>query len=158
MLVRKVWLLLGSLALITLIFILDQYTKQWAVLTLTGQPITVCAWLNLHLAYNQGTAFSLLAQASELQRYGLLGLTAVVVGVLCVWLYRVPAQQWRMHLALSLVVGGALGNLYDRVLQHHVIDFIDAHLGVWHWPTFNLADSAICIGVALLAYQLWREQ
>jgi signal peptidase II len=129
----------------------DLVTKQWAseVLTLY-RPHELNSWLNMTLAHNYGAAFSFLSNAGGWQRWLFTALSATVSVVLIVWVLRLPRRQWRAGLALALVIGGALGNLADRVQLGYVIDFIDVHYYNWHWPAFNLADSAITCGVALL--------
>jgi signal peptidase II len=102
------------------------------------------------LAHNYGAAFSFLSNAGGWQRWLFTALSATVSVVLIVWVLRLPRRQWRTGLALALVIGGALGNLADRVQLGYVIDFIDVHYLDWHFPAFNLADSAITCGVALL--------
>ena len=114
------------------------------------EPIELVPSLALTKAYNTGAAFSFLGDASGWQRWFFSGLAVVVCGVLLVWLRRLHADEWRTALALTLILGGAIGNLVDRVLYGHVIDFIDVYYKTWHWPTFNVADSAISIGAALL--------
>jgi len=129
----------------------DLVTKQWAseVLTLY-RPYELNSWLSMTLAHNYGAAFSFLSNAGGWQRWLFTALSATVSVVLIVWVLRLPRRQWRMGLALALVIGGALGNLADRVQLGYVIDFIDVHYLDWHFPAFNLADSAITCGVALL--------
>jgi len=139
------WLLLAAL-----VIVLDQYSK-WLVLQHFElyQTLRLTAWFNLTLAYNTGAAFSFLNDAGGWQRWLFVVLAVVISGVLLVWLRR--AQQLRQQaLALALVIGGAIGNVIDRVRLGYVIDFIDWHYRDWHWPVFNLADSAISVGVVLL--------
>jgi len=139
------WLLLTIL-----VIVLDQYSK-WLVLQHFElyQTLRLTAWFNLTLAYNTGAAFSFLNDAGGWQRWLFVVLAVVISGVLLVWLRR--AQQLRQQaLALALVIGGAIGNVIDRVRLGYVIDFIDWHYRDWHWPVFNIADSAISVGVVLL--------
>ena len=139
------WLLLA-----VLVILLDQYSK-WLVLQHFElyQSLRLSAWFNLTLAYNTGAAFSFLNDAGGWQRWLFVLLAVVISGVLLVWLWR--AQQLRLQaLALALVIGGAIGNVIDRVRLGYVIDFIDWHYRDWHWPVFNIADSAISVGVVLL--------
>ena len=133
------------------VLILDQCSK-WIADSLLGphDAIPLLPFLALRKAYNQGAAFSFLSNASGWQRWFFVGLALLVIGVLVAWLRRLPKVQWRMALALALILGGAAGNLVDRLLYGYVIDFIDLYYGVWHWPTFNIADSAITFGAALL--------
>ncbi len=139
------WLLLAIL-----VIVLDQYSK-WLVLQHFElyQTLRLTSWFNLTLAYNTGAAFSFLNDAGGWQRWLFVVLAVVISGVLLVWLRR--AQQLRLQaLALALVIGGAIGNVIDRVRLGYVIDFIDWHYQDWHWPVFNIADSAISVGVVLL--------
>lgn len=131
----------------------DMVTKEWAseVLTLY-RPREVWSWLNLTLAHNYGAAFSFLSDAGGWQRWFLTIVAAVISLGLIVWVLRLPRREWRTGLALALVIGGAIGNLVDRIQYGYVIDFIDVHYAGWHWPAFNVADSAITVGVALLLY------
>jgi signal peptidase II len=129
----------------------DAYTKQWAVDSLElYRPEVVTAWLNWTLAHNYGAAFSMLNDAGGWQRWFLSGLAVVVTLFLVVWLFRLRRGEWRTGLALALVIGGAVGNLIDRISLGYVVDFIDVHYRGWHWPAFNLADSAISCGIVLL--------
>ncbi|MGB5472783.1 MAG: signal peptidase II [Gammaproteobacteria bacterium] len=133
------------------VLLLDQGTKLLADSSMAlYDPIELLPSLALTKAYNTGAAFSFLGDASGWQRWFFSGLAVVVCGVLLVWLRRLHAREWRTALALTLILGGAIGNLIDRLLYGHVIDFIDVYYKTWHWPTFNIADSAISIGAALL--------
>lgn len=136
----------------------DMVTKQWAseVLTLY-RPHELNSWLNMTLAHNYGAAFSFLSDAGGWQRWLFTALSATVSVVLIIWVLRLPRREWCVGLALGLVIGGALGNLADRVQLGYVIDFIDVHYRNWHWPAFNVADSAITCGVALLLLDAVRQ-
>jgi len=130
---------------------LDLFTKQLAMQHLElYRPRELFSWLNLTLAHNTGAAFSFLAGGSGWQRWFLSGVAVVIVVVLLAWLWRLPHRARLLPSALSLVIGGAVGNLVDRIRFGYVIDFIDVHYADWHWPAFNLADSAIVVGVILL--------
>jgi len=133
------------------VVLLDQATKVAAETWLTSfQPVPVLPSLNLTLVYNTGAAFSFLAGAGGWQRWFFVGI-ALVVGVgIVVWLGRLKPGERVVAAGLSLVLGGAVGNVIDRIAYGHVIDFIDAYYGSWHWPAFNAADSAISVGAALL--------
>jgi signal peptidase II len=140
------WLLFS-----TVIIVLDLWTKQIATESLTlYRPIEVTSWLNMTLAHNYGAAFSFLSDAGGWQRWLFTGLASVVTVVLVVWLLRLPANEKLTAAALSLVIGGAVGNLIDRIMNGYVVDFIDVFYQGHHWPAFNLADSAITGGVILL--------
>jgi len=130
-----------------LVIILDQLTKWLAVKNLTYQlPVEVFSGLNWTLLHNFGAAFSFLSNAGGWQRWFFLIVGVIITIVLVVWLKRSPKSDWRTCLPLSLIIGGAIGNLIDRFYLGYVVDFID----VWHWPAFNLADSAISVGAVLL--------
>ena len=142
---NALWLLLS-----VVVIVLDLWTKHLAEAHLEyGEFIPVMPFFNFTLAYNPGAAFSFLADAGGWQRYffALIAITAVLV--MLVWLLRLKSQPL-LACALSLVIGGALGNLHDRILLGHVIDFLDFYWGASHFPAFNLADSAITLGAVLL--------
>ena len=133
------------------IIVLDQCSKLLAEARLSlHNPVEVMPYLALRKAYNTGAAFSLFHDGSGWQRWFFIALAVLVIGVLVVWLRQIAASQARTALALALILGGAAGNLIDRVVYGHVIDFIDVYYGDWHWPTFNIADSAITVGACLL--------
>lgn len=133
------------------ILILDQCTKLLADALLSGQQaVVLLPFLALRKAYNYGAAFSFLGDASGWQRWFFIILALVVIAVLIAWLNRLPAEDLRARVALVLILGGAVGNVIDRLVYGYVIDFIDVFYGSWHWPTFNIADSAISVGAALL--------
>ena len=130
---------------------LDQMSKQLADMLLGyHDPVAVMPFFNLMLSYNTGAAFSFLSDAGGWQRWFFVALAVVAVSIIYVWLRRLPPTQMWLAAALSLVLGGAVGNVVDRVLYGYVIDFIDVYYQQWHWPTFNVADSAITIGVIIL--------
>ena len=142
---------LGWLCLSLLILVLDQWTKGMAVERLVlHAPYPLLEWLNLTLTYNTGAAFSLLRDAGGWQRWFFIILTVIVIIVILFWLFGLPRGRRVLGCGLALILGGAVGNLWDRISFGYVIDFIDVYHRVWHWPAFNVADSAICIGVALL--------
>jgi signal peptidase II len=142
-----VWLWLG-VALV--IFLLDQLTKI-AILGAfqLGESLPITSFFNLVRVHNAGAAFSFLADAGGWQRWFFTGL-GTVAALVMVYLLRMHAGQTLFCLALSLLLGGAVGNVVDRVLYSHVIDFLDFYYGTWHFPAFNVADSAITIGACLL--------
>ncbi len=133
-----------------LVIILDQASKQWAEAVLRQGQIELLPWFNLTLAYNRGAAFSFLAEAGGWQRFFFLGIGLVAVVIIVVWLRKLRADATQNAVGLSLILGGAIGNLIDRALYGHVIDFIDWHYAGWHWPAFNIADSAILVGAVLV--------
>ena len=137
------------LCIAALVVLLDQLTKIMITQMFSyGQSKPVTSFFNLVLAYNKGAAFSFLATEGGWQRY-LFSAIAVVAAVFIVYLLKRHAGQRLFCWALALVLGGAVGNLIDRIAYGHVIDFLDFHVAGWHWPAFNVADSAICIGAAM---------
>ena len=154
--VRKgslIWLVLSAL-----VIVLDQLTKWVAAseLQLYQQVPIIDDLFSFTLAYNTGAAFSFLADASGWQRW-LFAVIAVVVSiVLCVWLARLDRSKKLEAIALALILGGAIGNLYDRVIHGKVTDFILVHWQQsWFFPAFNIADSAITVGAALLLFDMF---
>lgn len=151
---RTVW---GAYALVLLILVLDQGSKALAQSFLDyASPVPVFSWFNLTLHYNAGAAFSFLSNAGGWQRWLFTGLALVISAVLTVWIWRLPRQQMLLMFALALVLGGALGNVIDRVLLGHVVDFISVHYAGRYFPTFNIADSAISVGAVLLLLDGFR--
>lgn len=141
-----VWLVLSALVLV-----LDYITKIWADSTFSyGQSVPVFSWLNWTLAYNTGAAFSFLADAGGWQRWFFVGLAIVVSIGLLIWLWRLPKGSLWLPIAICLLLGGALGNLYDRMLQGYVVDFIHVYWQNWHFPAFNIADMGISVGAFML--------
>ena len=154
--------MLRWLGLSGVVVVVDQLTKVWAEAKLAPwSPVPVLPHLDLRLAYNRGAAFSFLSDAGGWQRWVLSALALVVSLVLGFWLARLHAGQRLLAAALSLIIGGAAGNLIDRALRGEVVDFIDVYYDArWHWPAFNVADSAITVGVGLLlldAFMEWRR-
>lgn len=141
--------MLPWLGVALIVILLDQISKIWMTRLLEyGQSIPVTGFFNLVIAYNKGAAFSFLADEGGWQRYFFTGIAAAAAIVILVLLKRHAGQRlfcW----ALALVLGGAVGNLIDRLIHGHVIDFLDFYVGNWHWPAFNIADSAIFVGAAL---------
>ena len=151
--------MLKWLWLSVLVVALDQATKFLAeTLLLMHQPVAVLPGFNLMLTYNTGAAFSFLADAGGWQRWFFLGLGAAVSVGLIVWLTRLkPGEPW-LAAALALILGGAVGNLIDRSWLGQVIDFIQLYYDRWYWPAFNIADSAISVGAALLIFDSLRSR
>ncbi len=151
--------ILGWLVLAAVLVGIDQGSKLAAEQLLTAhQPVAVLPSLNLYLTYNTGAAFSFLSDAGGWQRW-LFALLSIGVSIFIVlWLRRIPSEQKWLPCALTLVLGGALGNLIDRIFRANggVVDFIDVYYGTWHWPAFNVADSAISIGAVMLAWSAIR--
>lgn len=152
------WLLLS-----VAVFLLDQWTKHLVVASFSYREVLPVfsvgdSWgFNLVLAHNYGAAFSFLADHAGWQRWFFAGIALAVSSGLTLWLLRLPAGQKWLAAALALLVGGALGNLYDRVLLGYVVDFLDVWAGRYHWPAFNVADSAICVGAGLLLLEQWLD-
>jgi signal peptidase II len=139
------------------IIVIDQLTKLWALNALTlYQPKVLSPVLNLTLAYNTGAAFSFLSTSGVWHQWFFIVFAVVMSLILSIWLLKTPIKQTLQSCALSFILGGALGNLIDRFLHGHVIDFLDFHYKHHHWPVFNLADSAICIGAFLLVFELFK--
>ena len=137
--------------LTALIIVIDQASKLWAVASLQlYQSIEVLPFFNLTLVHNPGAAFSFLSDASGWQRWFFVVLASVISVVILVWMRRLAASERRPAVALALILGGAVGNVLDRFQHGYVIDFIDVYYRDWHWPAFNVADSAITVGAALM--------
>lgn len=146
------WLIISMV-----VIALDQSTKYGITQSfILGESLPVTSFFNLVLAYNTGAAFNLFAQASGWQ-HAFFVTIASGASVLIIYLLRKHAQQVLFSFALSLILGGALGNLIDRILFGHVVDFLDFHYGNYHWPAFNVADSAITGGALLLVWDSFRK-
>jgi signal peptidase II len=140
------------------VILLDQASKLWVLAVFEDyQVLPVTGFFNLVLVYNEGAAFSFLADAGGWQRWFFISLALIISVVLYRWLGQLKANERLNAAALSLILGGAWGNLIDRVLYAKVVDFLDFYYQGWHWPAFNLADSAISLGVALMLLALLRE-
>lgn len=140
-----------ALGLAVLVVVLDQWTKQLASTLLSyGQPVPVLPVFDLTLLHNRGAAFSFLSDAGGWQRWFFAVIAAVVSVVLAIWLWRLDRVQRLLSVALALILGGAVGNLWDRLVLGHVVDFISLHWDGRYFPAFNLADSAITLGAGLM--------
>jgi signal peptidase II len=147
------------LALSVLVVALDQWTKWLAESLLEPyRAVPVAPLLNMTLMYNEGAAFSFLAGAGGWQRWLFAAFALIMTAVLVIWLLRLRTEERAMAAGLSLVAGGAVGNLIDRVSTGRVVDFIDVYVADWHWPAFNVADSAITVGVCLLLLVSFRGE
>ena len=144
---------LAWLALSGLIIASDAWTKVLALRHLDlHQPMPVIdGLLNWTLVYNRGAAFSFLSDASGWQRWFFSVLAVGISAILIYWLNQTPRRDWHQAVPYAMVVGGALGNLIDRLIHGHVIDFIDFYLGATHWPAFNIADCAVVLGAIGIA-------
>jgi len=141
------------LSLSVVVIILDQFTKYLAEAGLVyAEPLAVLPSFNLTLLYNPGAAFSFLSDASGWQRWFFVTISLAASVFLVYWLRKLGPQQRLLALALSLVLGGAVGNLIDRLLLGHVVDFIQVYYRDFYWPAFNVADSAITVGAVLLVW------
>ncbi|HEY0676349.1 MAG TPA: signal peptidase II [Immundisolibacter sp.] len=149
----------ARLALAALLILLDQASKL-AVLRLLEpyQTIPVVPGFNLTLAFNRGASFSFLADAGGWQRWLFSGISLAASVIIVILLRRTPPADRLNGLGLSLVLSGAVGNLIDRLWLGHVVDFLDVYYRAWHFPAFNIADSAISIGAALLVLGMWRQE
>lgn len=137
--------------LIFAVIVSDQVSKLWMLEHFQyAEVFSVWSFFNLTLVFNEGAAFSFLSDAGGWQRWFFIALTSVVSVILLVWLLRLKSTEKLTGIALSLILGGAIGNLIDRVSYGYVVDFLDFHWQQMHWPAFNVADSAITIGVVLL--------
>lgn len=139
-----------AIALVSIIF--DQVTKIAADTGLSyNEPLPITWFFNLTLRYNTGAAFSFLADASGWQRWFFLIISSAVSVLLLWWITRANFQNKKLEcLGLALILGGAIGNLYDRMVYGHVIDFLEFHYKGWYFPAFNIADSCICVGAGFL--------
>lgn len=142
---RFLWLSLAVL-------LLDQVTKLWidSSFTLHERVPVINGFFDLMLAYNKGAAFSFLADQDGWQRWFFTGLSLVISIVLFIWLRRLPPSHRWTAFAIALLIGGAICNLIDRIAYGHVVDFLLFYVDPWYWPAFNVADSAISIGVVIL--------
>lgn len=139
------------LGLSIIIIVLDQFTKYLANTYLDlNQPLPLLPFFNLTLRYNPGAAFSFLSGFGGGQVWLLTAIALIVAVLIFFWLARTPRTDWLNACALSLILGGALGNVIDRLRFSFVVDFFDFHVRDWHFATFNVADSAVCIGAFLL--------
>ena len=134
-----------------MIVILDQLTKYYINQQFDlYESLRIIPGLNITYVHNTGAAFSFLSDAGGWQRWLFISLSGIISIVLVFWLKRLPATGLWLAVALALILGGAVGNLIDRILLGYVIDFIDVYFLKWHWPAFNVADSAISTGVVML--------
>ncbi|MGH8751670.1 MAG: signal peptidase II [Burkholderiales bacterium] len=145
------------LGISALVLVLDQLAKLWVIQVLAhAEVVPITAFFNLVLTYNTGAAFSFLSQASGWQR-GFFIVVAAAASLLITWLLKQHHREKRFSLGLSLILGGAVGNLWDRIAHGHVVDFLDFYIQAYHWPAFNVADSAITCGAALLIWDSFKK-
>jgi signal peptidase II len=153
--------LLRFFALAAAVVLLDQITKYWAVAFLEphGSLTVLPGLLDLVCVRNRGVAFGLFNDGDRPWQAWVLGTFALVAMLLILRMVRqLPRRAWRSLLAFALIFGGAAGNLLDRVRLGEVIDFVYFYFRGWHWPAFNVADSAICIGVGLLLLDILKQE
>ncbi|MBP6058137.1 MAG: lipoprotein signal peptidase [Nitrosomonas sp.] len=147
-----------SLGIALIVLTLDLASKYWVESVLEfGQKIPLTSYFNLILTYNPGAAFSFLSDQPGWQRWFLSGI-AGSAALLIIFLLNKYKHEKLFCMSLSLILGGALGNLYDRVTLGHVVDFLDFYIDAYHWPAFNIADSAIFIGAALMIYDSFQRK
>jgi len=146
------------LALSAAVILLDQASKAWLMSAFTlGESVTVTRFFDLVFVFNRGAAFSFLSSASGWQRWFFVALALVISGWILT-LMRRHAHERLQPLALALVLGGALGNVIDRLIHGAVVDFLYFHIDRHYWPAFNVADSAISIGVVLMLWQQFSRK
>ncbi|MBY8056638.1 signal peptidase II [Vibrio fluvialis] len=150
--VRWLWLAL-------LVFVADIAIKL-VVMNSMGygweNRIEILPFFNLLYVHNYGAAFSFLSDQAGWQRWLFTGIAFAVVGLLAFWMRRLPSSDKWNNMAYALIIGGAVGNVLDRVVHGFVVDYLDFYWGTYHWPAFNLADSAICIGAAMIILDGFR--
>ena len=140
------------------VVVLDQITKQVVLGRFTpGESLPVTSFFNLVLVFNKGAAFSFLASAQGWQTPVLITVSVLAIAVVSWMLWRNPSRGL-LDAGLCLILGGAIGNLIDRIAYGKVVDFLDLHVLGWHWPAFNVADSAISVGAALLIIESFMQR
>ena len=145
--------MLRLLWLSALVIVLDQLSKLWIMASFREyEVLTVWPVFNLTLVYNTGAAFSFLSDAGGWQRWFFVAIAVAISIAMALWLRQLPASERLTGYGLALIIGGAIGNLIDRLWLGKVVDFLQWHWEQWYWPAFNLADSAITLGVALLLF------
>ncbi|ADN00106.1 signal peptidase II [Dickeya dadantii] len=143
------WLWLAALVLVV-----DLGSKQWVMTHFQlGESVPLVPFFNFTYAHNYGAAFSFLADKGGWQRWLFAVIALVIIVALLAMMHRSSASQKLNNIAYSLIIGGAIGNLADRLVHGYVIDFLDFYVGNWHYPTFNLADSAIVVGALLIVLE-----
>ena len=147
-------MLARGLATAGVVVVLDQLTKAAILASLAEDAVsgraTITSFFNLALTYNRGISFGLFNSSAGINAFAFSVVAIAIVGVLVYWLSR--ASSPLLAVAIGLIIGGAVGNVLDRIRLGAVVDFLDFHVGGLHWPAFNLADSAICIGVAAMLF------
>lgn len=145
------------LVIALVVVLLDQASKiMMSQFLLYGQSEAITPYFNLVMVYNKGAAFSFLSDQAGWQRYFFTAVS-VIASLFILWMLRRNPTQRLFCWSLALILGGAVGNLIDRIAYGHVIDFLDFHVGGWHWPAFNVADSAITLGAILFVLDEFRR-
>ncbi len=147
------WLVVAGLVVVC-----DQVSKLWMLSLLRlGETIRVTSFFNFHLLFNEGSAFSFLASQSGWQRMFFLAI-GILAAVFILYEIRKHRENTMFCLSLSLILGGDIGNVIDRLAYGHVVDFLDFHYGSWHYPTFNIADCGVCVGALLFVILELRKK
>jgi len=148
---------LAYLAIAGGVFMIDQATKAWAtrVLRIEGEKPVISGFLNFAYAQNTGVAFSMLDDHGDTGRWGLSVVAIIAATLVLYFFWRTPRSDDRMMGSLALLLAGIVGNVTDRLRLGFVVDFIDVQFGNWHYPTFNVADAAICVGAGLLILDMF---
>lgn len=150
---------LRFLWLAVLAIVLDQWSKHAVMASMDlYQSIEITSFFNFTHTRNYGAAFSLFSEASGWQRWFFTAIALVVSVVILKWLKSTPKQQIMLPVAFCLILGGALGNVYDRLMYGYVVDFLHVYYQQYDWPVFNIADSAICLGAALLIVDMFKNK
>lgn len=143
------------LLVLFLVVVIDQVSKYWALTSLAPyQPVPVMPMLSWTLAFNTGAAFSFLSGAGDWHRWFFLIFSIIMCILLFIWMWRSALKSRWQASSLAMIVGGAFSNVIDRFVHGHVIDFILVYYKNYHWPVFNIADSAICVGAVILFFTL----
>lgn len=137
------------------VLVLDQASKLLAIEVLAGPPVAVLPFFNLNLTFNTGAAFGFLNQAGGWQKWLFIAISGTISVVIVFMIRSLARRDLQTAVALSMILGGAVGNLIDRVRLGYVIDFIQLYYKTWSWPVFNIADTAIFIGAVLLAMDMF---
>ena len=144
--------------LAVLVVLIDQVTKIWVSDVYTyGNEVEYTSFFSFILLHNTGAAFSFLSNAGGWQRWLFGGIASTVSVFLMIWIYRLPKTDWWMAVALAVILGGAVGNLYDRLAYGYVVDFIVFHWKDHYFPAFNIADSAISLGAFMMIVDVIRN-
>ncbi len=139
--------------------VIDQLTKYWVSSSMQlYQSIELTPFFNITYVLNPGAAFSFLADQDGWQRWFFAVIAAAASVLFFVWLWKTPTSNKLLGFAVAMMLSGALGNLIDRVLLGHVIDFLDFYIGTNHWPAFNVADSAIFVGAAVMLFDSFKKE